>query len=85
MCIFICIIIIISLSLDPEFKQLPYVYTYISGIAPITDGMATVIINGLECGTSYAIIAGGTLNGELVGPRSFLRNIIKSCLVTING
>ena len=60
-------------------------YTYISGIAPIINGMATVIINGLECGTSYAIVAGGILNGDLVGPRSFLRNIIESCLVTING
>ena len=44
-----------------------------------------MIINELECGTSYAIVAGGMLNGVLVGPRSFLRNIVESCLVTING
>ena len=32
--------------------------------------MATVTINGLMCGVTYTITAGGTLNGELVGPRS---------------
>ena len=32
--------------------------------------MATVTINGLACGVTYTIIAGGTLNGDLVGPRS---------------
>ena len=42
----------------------------VSGIAPITNGMATVTVNGLECGVTYTIIAGGTLNRDLVGPRS---------------
>ena len=37
---------------------------------PITNGTATVTLNGLECGVTYTIIAGGTLNGDLVGPRS---------------
>ena len=32
--------------------------------------MATVTIDGLACGVTYTIIAGGTLNGVLVGPRS---------------
>ena len=32
--------------------------------------MATVTINELACGVPYTITAGGTLNGELVGPRS---------------
>ena len=32
--------------------------------------MATVTIDGLACGVTYTIIAGGTLNGDLVGPRS---------------
>ena len=41
-----------------------------SGIAPVTNGTATVAVNGLECGITYIIIAGGTLNGDLVGPRS---------------
>ena len=36
----------------------------------ITNGRATVTLNGLECGVTYTIIAGGTLNGDLVGPRS---------------
>ena len=41
-----------------------------SGNASITDETATVTITGLKCGGNYTIIAGGTLNGELVGPRS---------------
>ena len=36
---------------------------------------ATVIIDGLQCEVTYAIIAGGTLNGTLVGPRSSHGNI----------
>ena len=41
-----------------------------SGIAQVTNTMATVTVNGLECGVIYTIIAGGILNGDLVGPRS---------------
>ena len=37
--------------------------------------MGVVTVNGLECGTNYTIIAGGTLNGILVGPRSSHGNI----------
>jgi len=45
--------------------------TYIySGTAPIFNGVATVTINGLMCEVEYTIVAGGTLNGVLVGPRS---------------
>ena len=40
------------------------------GIAPIINEMATVTINGLMCEEEYMIIAGGTLNGQLVGPKS---------------
>ena len=32
--------------------------------------MATVTINGLMCEVTYTITAGGTLDGQLVGPRS---------------
>ena len=46
-----------------------------SGTAPITNGIATVTVNGLECGVTYTIIAGGTLNGDLVGPRSSHGNL----------
>ena len=42
--------------------------------------MATVTINGLDCGTNYTILAGGTHNGDLVGPKSLLGNIMESCL-----
>ena len=42
----------------------------LSGNASITHDMATVTVTGLKCGVNYTIIAGGTLNGELVGPRS---------------
>ena len=51
-----------------------YIYTHI-GMAAITNGMATVTIDGLECEVTYAITAGGTLNGALVGPRSSHGNI----------
>ena len=32
--------------------------------------IATVTVDGLQCEVTYDIIAGGTLNGALVGPRS---------------
>ena len=41
-----------------------------SGNASITDETATVTVIGLKCGVNYTVIAGGTLNGDLVGPRS---------------
>ena len=41
-----------------------------SGNGSIVHDMATVTVTGLKCGVNYTIIAGGTLNGELVGPRS---------------
>ena len=48
-----------------------YICTYIhSGTAPIINGVTTVIINGLMCEMEYTIVAGGTLDGVLVGPRS---------------
>ena len=53
---------------------------YNLGSAPITNGMATVTINGLECGVTYTIIAGGTLNETLIGPRSTHGNIFQCCL-----
>ena len=55
----------------------------ILGAAPITNGLATVTLNGLACGVTYTIIAGGTLNGQLVGPRSPLGNITTApCALT---
>lgn len=47
----------------------------IVGTAPMFNGIATVTVNGLECGVTYTITAGGTLNGDLVGPRSSQGNI----------
>ena len=38
-----------------------------SGVATIINGMAIVTLNGLACGVTYTITAGGTLNGQLVG------------------
>ena len=51
----------------------------ISGSAPVGNGVATVTLNGLECGVTYTIIAGGTLNGTLVGPKSSNSTITLSC------
>ena len=47
--------------------------------APITNGTATVTLNGLECGVTYSIIAGGTFNGDLVGPRSYVETFNDTC------
>ena len=57
----------------------------ISGNAPITTGIATVTVNELECGISYTIIAGGILNGDLVGPRSSHGSINELCLSSEQG
>ena len=48
---------------------------YISGIAAINNGMATVTINDLQCRVIYNITAEGALNGTLVGPKSPHGNI----------
>ena len=45
------------------------------GNSSVVNRMGVVTVNGLECGTNYTIIAGGTLNGVLVGPRSSHGNI----------
>jgi len=37
--------------------------------------MATVRVANLQCEVTYYITAGGTLNGDLVGTRSFLGTI----------
>ena len=39
-----------------------------SGTTLITNGLAIVMVGVLECGVTYTIIAGGSLNGSLVGP-----------------
>ena len=39
-------------------------------MAAVTNGLAIVTIDGLECEITYTITAGGTLDGGLVGPRS---------------
>ena len=66
-----------------DVYHLPYVYVLwlilsvlcISGDASITNGMAQVTVTGLVCGMEYTIVAGGTLNGDLVGPRRFIVRI----------
>ena len=53
-----------------------YIYVFhFKDTGPITNGMAVVTIDGLECEVTYDIIAGGKLNGALVGPKSSHRNI----------
>ena len=42
----------------------------IIGNAPIMNGLAAVVVDGLNCRVTYNITAGGKLNGTLVGPRS---------------
>ena len=40
------------------------------GNSTITEGIATVVINDLQCGVTYNITAEGMLNETLVGSRS---------------
>ena len=59
---------------------------FISGSAPLTTEMATVTVTGLECGVTYSIIAGGTLNGDSVGPtRSYETVTTGSCPISTTG
>ena len=50
-------------------------YLLTIGNAPIVNGLATVVVDGLNCKVVYDITAGGILNGTLVGPRSSHRTI----------
>ena len=45
--------------------------------------MAIVTINGLDCGVTYTIVAGGTYNGSLVGPMSNHGNTTGICVSSI--
>ena len=56
----------------------------LSGSAPVTNGMATVTIYELKCNTRYSIVAGGTLEGGLLGPKSAHGNITTSSCVGKN-
>lgn len=42
--------------------------------------MATVTIIGLNCGVTYTIMAGGTNNGDLIGPMSVHDGYTQFCL-----
>ena len=51
-----------------QFEHFCY---HLTGSAQITNGKARVTVKKLECNaTTYTIIAGGTLNGRLLGPTS---------------
>ena len=50
-------------------------FVFISGTGPATNRVATVTVDGLECGVTYTITTGGTLDGDLVGLRSSHGNI----------
>ena len=53
------------------------------GNAPITEGMATITINDLQCGVAYNIAAQGMLDETLVGSRSTHGSIVpRSCPMT---
>ena len=54
-----------------------------SGNGSIAHDMATVTVTGLKCGVNYTIIAGGTSNGELVGPRSSWGTLFIACPVDV--
>ena len=47
-----------------------YIQTTCIGNALINNNMANVMFAGLNCNEKYTIIAGGMLDGNLVGPKS---------------
>ena len=47
------------------------------------DNNATIRFFGLDCLETYTVIAGGTLNGALVGPRSSRNITTGDCMVTV--
>ena len=53
----------------------------IVGSARITNGTATVTVEGLKCGVTYGITAGGTFDGALVGPRSSHGTVMGDCSI----
>ena len=57
-----------------------FIQTFIhSGTATVINETATVNLTGLACGVTYTITAGGTLNGDLVGLRSFHGTTVGPC------
>ena len=63
----VCICVLYSMCRLSTHYQYIHIHT---DMATITNRMATVTVDGLECEVTYDITAGGTLNGALVGPRS---------------
>ena len=51
------------------------VYIWILGTASVANGIAMVEINELECEITYSIIAGGTINESLIGPKLLVGNV----------
>ena len=50
----------------------------------MSNGTATITIDGLACEMIYTILAGGVLNGDLVGPTSSYGTIVSGlCPVKI--
>ena len=47
----------------------------VSGNASIFNGMATVMVDGLECNVAYTIRVEATFNGYLLGPRPSYKTI----------
>ena len=52
-----------------------HIGTCILGDAEVINKRALVTVNGLECGVMYTVVAGGTLNGDMIGPRRLVANI----------
>ena len=48
---------------------LHYNFYYSDGSAAVINGNATIIIPSLNCSEAYQVIAGGTRDGILEGPR----------------
>ena len=58
-------------------------FYYSDGSAAVIDGNATIIIPSLNCSEAYQVIAGGTVDGMLEGPRSLIGIFTDDCMMPV--
>ena len=58
-------------------------FYYSDGSAAVIDGNATIIIPSLNCSETYQVIAGGTVDGMLEGPRSLIGIFTDDCMIPV--
>ena len=77
-----------AVSLSTRFNFYMYIvvlfnFYYSDGSAAVIDGNATIIIPSLNCSEAYQVIAGGTVDGMLEGPRSLTGIFTDDCMIPV--